>query len=1096
MNPESLTDPRQALEVSLTALVLGELPADQAEFLRRAIAQDSELARMHERLRQTIDLVRETEKAPHQEPTATPEPLKLSEDRRQELLQQFKTVAPREFAEAPSRQFNWLIPAGIAALLLVFVGGALLPALSRGKAKSRGMSALSAPSAATEQLFARDEANRLSLGLPLERVRSAPAIAPPTAKVAVQPPKTTIVLPISAGETKSAETVAANNYYGGFAVQATPPVQLESHAVTPDSSTTLFDSVSAAKSVGAAVNYSTVRGEPAQAQSVITSSDRGRPLDQAAGTLTVPRVNVAGGGGMGGGGGLGGGKPGSELATGYRRFYDDGRAQNAPAPPAQTVDAGAMRMRYGLAGRADTAGASGVEKFYRLQTVNGSQEATAPATGLPASAGKQVASVDPATGLPLAGGVGAKAEEGRTAGDAVIRAPAIPVLGDVPAIGQLFRNEGVTPSSRGQVATATDEEKAAEAQTAGRIIAFVPQAQAQPPAGKEAPGKPASAYKSAGVSRSTNQAYYARNLKANSDRGLTGGDYDNDGLVDLFAGNTDSSRGKQPSSVTLPGISTVTNFGYALPQEELNSLGLKLNDAAKGAALAELRKKREAEVLLSSSSSQKKVPPALHMTAPDSLKLGEEKQRLVQIIEQPAKDGDSPQPKPATPPPIPQPEVQSADNSFSTFSLNVSDVSFKMAAVSLEQGVLPEPGSIRSEEFINAFDYRDPEPAPGMPVGFCWDRARYPFAQNRDVLRFSVKTAARGRQSGQPLNLVLLLDNSGSMERADRVRIIREALKVLAAQLQPQDKLSVVTFARTAQLRVDGVAGNQAAEPLEEIGGLTPEGGTNLEEAMNLAYQTALKHYLASGINRVVLLTDGAANLGDVSPENLKKKVEDHRKQGIAFDCFGIGWEGYNDDLLEVLSRNGDGRYGFINTPEEASTEFAAQLGGALHVAASDVKVQVEFNPKRVAAWRQIGYAKHQLTKEQFRDNTVDAAEIGAAESGNALYVIEVNPRGEGALATVRVRYKIPGTAEYHEHEWAVPFNGSAAPLEQSSPAMRLVASASALSEWLAQNPYATEVTPDALLQYVSGVPEVYGADPRPKKLEWMIRQAKSLAGK
>ena len=197
----------------------------------------------------------------------------------------------------------------------------------------------------------------------------------------------------------------------------------------------------------------------------------------------------------------------------------------------------------------------------------------------------------------------------------------------------------------------------------------------------------------------------------------------------------------------------------------------------------------------------------------------------------------------------------------------------------------------------------------------------------------------------RPLNLVLLLDNSGSMERADRVRIIQEALRVLAAQLQPQDTFSVVTFARTARLWVDGIPGSQAGKVAEELSGLTPQGGTNLEEAMNLAYQTALRHYLANGINRVVLLTDGAANLGNVEPEALKQKVEANRKQGIALDCFGIGWEGYNDDLLEVLTRNGDGRYGFINTPEEAASGFANQLAGALHVAAADVKVQVEFNP-------------------------------------------------------------------------------------------------------------------------------------------------------
>jgi secreted protein with Ig-like and vWFA domain len=462
----------------------------------------------------------------------------------------------------------------------------------------------------------------------------------------------------------------------------------------------------------------------------------------------------------------------------------------------------------------------------------------------------------------------------------------------------------------------------------------------------------------------------------------------------------------------------------------------------------------------------------------------------------PSQKEDQAPAKPATPLPVPQPEVQTTDNAFSTFSLNVSDVSFKLAAASLEKNSLPDPASIRSEEFINAFDYRDPEAAPGAAMAFVSERARYPFAYNRDLLRFSIKTAAAGRQAGRPLNLVLLLDNSGSMERADRVNIIHQALRVLASQLQPQDTISVVTFSRTARLWVDGLPGNRAGDVAEGLSELTPQGGTNLEDAMNLAYATALRHYLADGINRVVLLTDGAANLGDVDPDTLKQKVEAHRKQGIALDCFGIGWEGYNDDLLEVLSRNGDGRYGFINSPEEASTEFAAQLAGALQVAASDVKVQVEFNPKRVTSYRQIGYAKHQLTKEQFRDNTVDAAEIASQEAGNALYTVEVNPAGEGPLCTVHVRYKIPGTADYREQEWAVPFNGNAVALEQSSPAMRLAATASAFSEWLATSPYAAEVTTDQLLNYLSGVPEIYGADARPKRLEWMIRQAKSVTGK
>jgi len=457
---------------------------------------------------------------------------------------------------------------------------------------------------------------------------------------------------------------------------------------------------------------------------------------------------------------------------------------------------------------------------------------------------------------------------------------------------------------------------------------------------------------------------------------------------------------------------------------------------------------------------------------------------------------DNALPKPAVPPPTPQPEILTRENAFSTFSLNVSDVSFKLAAAALEKGQMPEPASIRSEEFINAFDYRDPDAAPGVPVAFASERARYPFAHNRELLRFSLKTAAAGRQAGRPLNIVLLLDNSGSMERADRVSIIREALRVLAGQLHAGDTFSIVTFARTAQLRVDGIPGDQAGAAAEKIAELTPEGGTNLGDALDLAYETARHHYLANGDNRVVLLTDGAANLGDVDADTLQKKVEAQRQQGIALDCFGIGWEGYNDDLLEVLTRHGDGRYGFINSPEEANTEFVAQIAGALHVAAADVKVQVEFNPARVTSYRQIGYAKHQLTKEQFRDNKVDAAEIAAQEAGNALYTIETNPEGSGSIATVRVRYKVPATAEYREQAWDVPYTGTAVALDQASPAMRLAATACAFSEWLATSPFASEVSTDQLLRYMNGVPQFYGADGRPAKLEWMIRQAKSISGK
>jgi Mg-chelatase subunit ChlD/anti-sigma factor RsiW len=444
----------------------------------------------------------------------------------------------------------------------------------------------------------------------------------------------------------------------------------------------------------------------------------------------------------------------------------------------------------------------------------------------------------------------------------------------------------------------------------------------------------------------------------------------------------------------------------------------------------------------------------------------------------------------------PLPEIRTADHAFSTFSLNVSDVSFQLAASSLENGQMPDGARLRSEEFINAFDYRDPMPAPGQRVAFNWERARNPFAHNRELLRFSVQTAAAGREPGQPLNLVLLLDNSGSMERADRVQITGQMLRVLAAGLNDYDRVSVISFARTPRLIVDGLPGGNHQALLDQITSLNPDGGTNLEDALKLGYETAAKHFQAAGNNRVILITDGAANLGNVDPAQLRERVIDQRKRGIALDCFGVGWEGYNDNLLESLSRNGDGRYGFLNDAVNAPAQFASQLAGALQVAAADVKAQVEFNPNRVTVYRQIGYQQHQLTKEQFRDNTVDAAEIGAAEAGNALYSVEVNPNGSGPIGTFRARYRVPSTGQYEEKEWVLDYTPAVPELEKSGPAMRLASSSAAFAEWLANSPYAQTVTPDALQNLLRGVPETFAPDPRPVKLQAMIQQARAISGR
>jgi uncharacterized protein YegL len=1342
MNTEFPTDPRSALEASLTALLLGELPHDQAAALHQRLAQNAELAALYERLKVTVALVRETFATPTAQAAAPLLPLRMEERRRQKLLQQFKTVAPREFAQPRRRTTSWIIPAVCTLACVVLISTLMLPALSKAKAKAayRGRiqeaqaahpgqslafgtwSSLKseeapAPSArlepGTKNYYRFGEDGRAERG-ESGKARRPQSVTPlPSSRAAAKPAESAgaaIVLP-KGGQPDDENRTARVTYsgqpepdaarmkafyddsagrsggggaggggmdrsYGGYGGVASgrpaKPAQDQPTAVAAsddlfakrkDAITFGLSRNGDAQNLNYAWNFDTSKERKlAQAagkqppvlgdvpvlgnvvagnrfyrqQGAVAGPKPATDTPQALGRLEegvvlnfsdVERRLVERGAPASAGKptelyarssteetprlGLSGGRAKDELSAGALKFKAENKAKDFVVADSEETgrqklsSEGKTAMRHGLEEAAYSLNAVG----YTPAPAIGLNSSKAPPTEVSRRSPSAVVlpSTEGDTSLALKDSNGADQKsrqyvegkqqleelqrfrqilDSKIASEGVdVALPkasmveivdrAQPASAPSTTLWDKLRGKQGNFSSSTRLKVEQDQSDIMGLSNRGSTVGYDPyfvqsetevlQSEAvlgkvaenldlkKAWAGKKGAGDALTTAETVQLLKNSLDVHPVPNtslleIRAKSDKPEEAAKIANavaevyrqrrqdqrkelsqggiksleerfqqqEEKVRLAQANVDrlrkelnipdgvaTSGGPSPLMTAdtlrkLESLRVETQAEYLRQQTHLNQLkelkqaGESEDLAHTQARLAGMKKsldELEQEIAKASANDAlAATQSAPYFEAKHNL---EELQRVRKLAQ--TNQADLAPSKPAA---IPQPEVQTSDNTFSTFSLNVSDVSFKLTGASLEKGVMPEPATVRSEEFINALDYRDPEPPPGVPVAFAWERAQYPFAQNRDLLRFSIKTAALGRQPGRPLNLVLLLDNSGSMERADRVRIIREALRVLAAQLQPQDKFSVVTFGRTARLWVDGVPGNQAAQATGEVAGLTPQGGTNLEDAMNLAYQTALRHYQANGVNRVVILTDGAANLGNVEPEALKAKVEANRKQGIALDCFGIGWEGYNDDLLEVLSRNGDGRYGFVNTPGEAATEFAGQLAGALHVAASDVKVQVEFNPARVTAYRQIGYAKHQLTKEQFRDNTVDAAEIGAAESGNALYVVEVNPRGSGPLATVRVRYKVPGTTDYREQEWPVPYTGNAVALEQASPALRLAATASAFSEWLVSSPYAGEVTPDRLLGYLGGVPEVYGADARPRKLEWMIRQAKSIAGK
>jgi Mg-chelatase subunit ChlD len=440
-------------------------------------------------------------------------------------------------------------------------------------------------------------------------------------------------------------------------------------------------------------------------------------------------------------------------------------------------------------------------------------------------------------------------------------------------------------------------------------------------------------------------------------------------------------------------------------------------------------------------------------------------------------------------------EKSAADEAFSTFSLHVSDVSFKLARAALAQGEWPEQAKIRIEEFINAFDYGDPLPCEGEQVACRLEQSIHPFLQQRNLLRVAMRTAATGRSSNTPLRLTFLLDNSGSMERIDRAQTVRRAFALLAQQLKPIDQVTLISFARQPRLLADKVSGSQAGQLVGLIEALPSEGGTNLEAALQVAFEKAKEQQLEAAQNRIILLTDGAVNLGDANPQSLARMITSLRDAGIAFDAAGISAEGLNDEILEALTRQGDGRYYLLDSIEAAEDGFARQIAGALRPSAKNVKVQVEFNPRRVGRYKLLGFEKHRLKQEDFRDDKVDAAEMAAAEAGVALYQFEAKPDGEGDVGSVSVRFRDLSTGQMIENRWPIPYEPAAPRPDQAAPSMRIATAAALLAAKLRGEPLGETVELNTLSNLVAGLPDRVRNAERVGQLQLMIEQARQVSG-
>lgn len=452
------------------------------------------------------------------------------------------------------------------------------------------------------------------------------------------------------------------------------------------------------------------------------------------------------------------------------------------------------------------------------------------------------------------------------------------------------------------------------------------------------------------------------------------------------------------------------------------------------------------------------------------------------------------------------PYIESAADAFSTFGIDVDTASYTLTRQALNEGRLPDPEQVRTEEIVNAFDYDYAPPAGRDAFSIDARLAPSPFRPPLELLRVGIKGSLPGRDAKKAAVLTLVVDSSGSMDTPDRLGRIRTALAMLVEKLQPRDSVAIVAFSTEPRLLLDRTPGTNKKAMRAAIDALTASGSTQLEGGLKLGYEVAARGFVSGAANRVILLSDGVANLGAATAEAILKTVEQHRQQGIYITVLGFGSGNYDDAMLMNLADKGDGMYAFVDSDEEAKRLLVDQWEQTLHVIAKDVKIQVEFNPDRVQRWRQIGYEKRHLKREDFRNDAIDAGEVGSGQSVTALYDIELrsgnipvpeighrNVSGT-PIATVRVRYKDPDTGRVTELEQRVTEINRTCDFSLTPARFRVAACAAEFAELLRVSPYTAGTDMNAVVQTLRPAATELRLDQKVQELLRLVQAAGGLA--
>ncbi|SFQ65329.1 vWA domain-containing protein [Flavobacterium akiainvivens] len=329
---------------------------------------------------------------------------------------------------------------------------------------------------------------------------------------------------------------------------------------------------------------------------------------------------------------------------------------------------------------------------------------------------------------------------------------------------------------------------------------------------------------------------------------------------------------------------------------------------------------------------------------------------------------------------------------LSTFSIDVDNASYSNTRRIIESGRLPEKGAVRIEEFINYFEYNYPQPEDDQPFSVTTEVWDAPWAQGHQLVRIGLQGKSPDYDNLKPSNLVFLLDTSGSMESPEKLPLLRESFITLAGNLPKGSRVSIVTYAGSAGLVLPGTPIDELGKIKEALSSLQAGGSTAGGAGLELAYKTASENFIKDGNNRVILATDGDFNVGVSSRSGLMDLIQKNKGQNIFLTICGFGMGNYKDGTMEELSNWSDGNYFYIDSKKEADKVFGKELAANLFVIAKDVKIQVEFNPAKVQAYRLIGYENRVMNNEDFNDDLKDAGELGAGHRVTALY--EVVPAG------------------------------------------------------------------------------------------------------